>query len=69
MAGTDAHRKKKGLGKNARRDRRHTHPDGDCGNGACKRCSKSAANDPWLADPGSSLYGKRWSSPLHRRAA
>ncbi len=43
----------------------HPHK-GPCGNGACTKCHTGPHNDPWQADPGSCLYGKRWTSSKYR---
>jgi hypothetical protein len=43
---------------------------GPCNNSVgCPRCGDPRLTDPWLATPGSCLYGKRWSSTKHREAA
>ena len=42
--------------------RRHTHPDGPCGNLACRKCHRGPACDPLESEPGSCLYGKRFAS-------
>ncbi len=69
LAGTEANRKSARKSQKSKLADKHRHPDGDCGNGACLRCSSSAANDPWQAPANSCIYGKRWNSPKWRRAA
>ncbi len=62
--GTEANTKRKSRKPGATQPG-HPHHD-PCGNGACVKCSATAANDPWRASPGSCLYGKRWTSRKHR---
>lgn len=54
---------KKGVAKKVRAQRHQ----GKCDNMGCLRCGPPELNDPWHALPNSCLYGKRWSSPLHRK--
>lgn len=67
IVGTAANRKRKNQSVGGKSKRKHTHPDSMCGNISCLRCYSTPANNPWLADKDSCIYGKRWSSPLHRR--
>jgi hypothetical protein len=57
---------KKGKGKKVRAVRHLTRCNNTVG---CYRCHPSNTNDPWEALPNSCLYGKRWSSPKHRKDA
>lgn len=66
MVGTAANRKKKKGKAAGSAGRKHTHPDGACGNGACRRCHSSAQNNPWHAARGSCLFAKRWTSSVWR---
>ena len=46
------------------------HQDGPCTNEGCSRCNPNTpGNNPWLAKPGSCIYGKRWSSSVWREDA
>lgn len=44
-----------------------SHPDGPCGNLACRKCMPGSWNDPWQSAPGSYLYTLRFTSPLYRQ--
>lgn len=65
LAGQPNSRKKSGKGYGSQREPGHAHR-GPCGNAACTICTSGAHNDPWQAERGSCLYGKRYSSPKHR---
>lgn len=57
LVGTEANKKKKNKRLAQRRLVKRT----------TKAHQPNVATNPWLADPSSCLYGKRWSSPLSGR--